>query len=407
MKRICLVGHGQPARNPRLVRDADCLSNLGYDVTVITPRILKAWVNYDEEIISKASWKYIYLDFIDSPFNKLYWQYIRVRNRVSRAISYNFTSEYIVASAVAYLNQELFIEASKVKADLYIAHQQQALPAAAWAAKKNNSKFAADIHDLLSDCPSEPTHLFRILEEYYLKECVYISTMSSVAAQRLMEANNLSSQPIVRYNTQRIEDRYGISHPDRRESRETIEIYWFGQTIGYHSRADQVLKSIPLLCKPVKLILRGNPNLEFVNYLENLAKELNISDCLKIEPTASPKYMVNLAAKHDILLGSQPENDFFHQMAIGNKVFTGMMAGLALALTDTIAHRQFINDHPNCGFLFPDQDEFVLAESLNRIIASDSLLMEMKMNSWDLASSFFNCEEECKLYGSLVSTLIA
>jgi hypothetical protein len=48
MKRICLISHGQPSRNPRLIRDANCLSSAGYDVTVLTPRILKLWVKYDE-----------------------------------------------------------------------------------------------------------------------------------------------------------------------------------------------------------------------------------------------------------------------------------------------------------------------------------------------------------------------
>ena len=33
MKRICLISHGQPSRNPRLIRDANCLSSAGYDVT--------------------------------------------------------------------------------------------------------------------------------------------------------------------------------------------------------------------------------------------------------------------------------------------------------------------------------------------------------------------------------------
>jgi glycosyltransferase involved in cell wall biosynthesis len=406
MKRICLISHGQPSRNPRLIRDANCLSIAGYDVTVLTPRILKLWVKYDDEIVNNAKWKYVYLDYVDQPLDRLYWQYVRVRKRISQVIAPYFTSEYVVANSVEYLNQELFIKASKIKADIYIAHQQQALPAAAWAATKNNGKFAVDIHDLLADCSSEPVYLIKYIENRYLQECAYVSTMSTAAAQRIKEINHLSTTPIVRYNTQRIEDRQSILHPSQRQCAETLSIYWFGQTIGSHSRADQVLKAIPLLAKSVKLVLRGNTNTEFTNYLISLAKELNISHCLEIKPIASPIDMVSLAANHDILLGSQPGKELFHQMAIGNKVFTGMMAGLALALTDTIAHRQFLQENPGCGFLFPDQDEVALAELLNNILMDKKILEDMKVYSWNLAERFFNCEKECDLFVNTISSLI-
>jgi glycosyltransferase involved in cell wall biosynthesis len=116
--------------------------------------------------------------------------------------------------------------------------------------------------------------------------------------------------------------------------------------------------------------------------------------------------MVSLAANHDILLGSQPGKELFHQMAIGNKVFTGMMAGLALALTDTIAHRQFLQENPGCGFLFPDQDEVALAELLNNILIDKNILEDMKVYSWNLAERFFNCEKECDLFVNTISSII-
>ncbi len=406
MKRIYLIGHGQPSRNPRIVRDADCLSSAGYDVTVLTPRILKSWVEYDDEIVNNAKWNYVYLDYVKHPLSILYWQYVRIRHRLSKALAIYIHSEYVIANAVEYLNQELFIKASKTKTDIYIAHQQQALPAAAWAATKNNCKFAVDIHDLLADCSFESVNLIKYIEKRYLHECAYISTMSTVAAQRIKEVNCLSTTPIVRYNTQKIEERKGIIPPNQRKLSEVTSIYWFGQTIGYHSRADQVLKAIPLLCKPTKLVLRGNSNTEFTNYLISLAKELDISHCLEIEPIASPIDMVTLAAQHDILLGSQPGKELFHQMAIGNKVFTGMMAGLALALTDTIAHRQFIDENHGCGFLFPDQDEIALAEHLNSILMDRKILESMKMRCWNLAESSFNLEKECNLFVNTISALI-
>lgn len=394
MKKLCLISSGQPSRNPRLVRDANVLAEAGYDVVVITPQLVQRTIDYDNELIKEAKWKYIPISIFKSPANKIYWNYVRLRHRLAVFLSKWYSSEKIVGYACDYFNIELSNIASQTNADLYIAYQQQSLPAAVWAAKKTASKVAVDIQDLLADSPSEPVHLIRNIENRYLKQCVYISTMSTVAAERTQKLYDLSPQPIVLHNTPRLSEKASLLPPEQRSKSEIISIYWFGQTIGYHSRADQVIRAMPLLKKPIKLVLRGHPDVTFIDHIQNLAKELGVSNYLEILPVASPKDMVELAAKYDILLGSQPGTDLFHQMAIGNKVFTGMMAGLALALTHTIAYQNLLIESPNCGFLFPDQNEFELAKKLNELIEQPNLLWLMKTNSWLLAEQCFNWDKE-------------
>jgi glycosyltransferase involved in cell wall biosynthesis len=396
MKKLCLIGSGQPSRNPRLVRDANILAATGYDVVVITPQIVQRTIFYDAEITKEAKWKYISIDIFHSRYKRIYWNYVRLRHFVSKFFSKWLSDENIIGNSCDYFNIELSKMAAEVNADLYVAYQQVTLPAAVWAAKKTRSQFAVDIHDLLSDSPSEPVHIMRNIEERYLSKCVYVSTMSSVAAERIQKLYALSAQPIVLHNTPGLLERSSILPPEQRSTSKIISIYWFGQTIGYHSRADQVIRAMPLLEKPIKLVLRGHPDAVFVNKIIALAQELGVSDCLEILPVAAPQDMVKLAADHDILLGSQPGEDLFHQMAIGNKVFTGMMAGLALALTDTIAYRSLLTEFPNCGFLFPDKNEVELAKKINELIQHPEILQSMKISCWHLAESHFNWEQESK-----------
>jgi len=397
IKKICLLSHGQPSRNPRLVRYATVLANAGYEVVVITPQLVERCVIYDDELIKNVEWEYIPIDFSQTYLKRTYWHYVRLRHRIAKLLSRWFLTETIVGYASDYLNIELYKLAVNSQADLYIAHQQQSLPAAAWAAKYTDKKFAVDIHDLLADSPSEPRHLIENIEKNYLSKCSCISTMSSTAAQRIQQVNNLLEQPIVLHNTPELCEREGILPPEQRSIQKQITIYWFGQTIGSHSRADQVIRAMPLLEQPVKLVLRGHPNEEFINQIETLAQELGVEHCLEILPVASPTEMVKLAAEYDILLGTQPGDDLFHQMAIGNKVFTGMMAGLALALTDTIAYRQLLSKSPDCGFLFSDVNETALANQLNILIRYPEKLQDMKDNSWCLAEKYYNWEEESKV----------
>lgn len=396
MKKLCLIGSGQPSRNPRLVRDANILAEAGYEVLVVTPQIVQRTIIYDEEIIREAKWRYISIDIFQSRVKQIYWNYVRLRHRLAMFLSNWSSNETIIGNACDYFNVELSKIATEFNADLYIAYQQVTLPAAVWAAKKTHSQFAVDIHDLLADSPSEPVHIIRNIEKRYLSQCVYISTMSSVAADRIQKMYALSAQPLVLYNTPSILERVSVLPPEQRSTSKIMSIYWFGQTIGYHSRADQVIRAMVLLEKPIKLVLRGHPEVVFVNKIIALAQELGVSNCLEILPVASPQDMVKLAAEHDILLGSQPGEDLFHQMAIGNKVFTGMMAGLALALTDTIAYRSLLTEFPNCGFLFPDLDELELAKRINELIQYPEVLQRMKTSSWLLAKQYFNWEQESK-----------
>jgi glycosyltransferase involved in cell wall biosynthesis len=396
MKKLCLIGSGQPSRNPRLVRDANILAAAGYEVVVITPQIVQRTIAYDAEITKEAKWKYLSINIFQSRYNRIHWNYVRLRHFVSKLFSSWLSNENIIGNSCDYFNVELSIMAAEVNADLYIAYQQITLPAAVWAARKVHSRFAVDIHDLLADSLSEPVYIIRNIEERYLSQCVYISTMSAVAAERIQKLNILSEQPIVLHNTPSLSERENILSPEQRSTSKIISIYWFGQTIGYHSRADQVIRAMPLLIKPIKLVLRGHPDVVFVNNVIALAQELGVSDYLEILPVASPQDMVKLAAEHDILLGSQPGEDLFHQMAIGNKVFTGMIAGLALALTDTIAYRSLLTEFPNCGFLFPDENEVEFAKKINELIQNPEILQSMKIDCWHLAESHFNWEQESK-----------
>jgi glycosyltransferase involved in cell wall biosynthesis len=396
MPRLCLVSHGQPSANPRLVRDASILAEAGYNVRVVTAQIMPNLIAHDASLTDGASWRHDPVGFSHRTNGTPGWNYIRTRRRVASALANVWPSEGLTARAYGYANPELADVAAKEPADLFIAYQQNSLPAAWWAAKRHQARIALDAQDLLADCSAEPVNLVRSMERRYLRHCDYISTMSAAAANRLQDTNNLARTPIVLHNTPRLAEREGIAAPtDRQHSRE-VSLYWFGQTIGGHSCAEQVLAAMPLLCKSVKLVLRGRSNETFVTRLQNQAESLGLTGQLELLPRAEPDEMVRLASEHDVLLGTQPGTELFNQMAIGNKVFTGMMAGLAVALSDTIAHRELLAEAPGFGFLFRDGDVQSFVDHLNILLADPKRLDEMKLRAWNLAGERFNWEEESK-----------
>lgn len=403
MVKVCLISHGHPAGNPRLVRDADALHEAGFDVVVITPQFVPRLVIFDREIVARAGWRHRALDFLSGRRQR--WHFVRARRRMSAALAAHLPTEALVSRACNYANPELARLAIQERADLYIAHQHHSLPAAATAAARTGSRCGFDAEDLLADSSAEPQALMRFLERRYLPHCAYITTMCESAADRLYATNRLARRVHVLHNTLPLATRHGIDDPDRRRRSETPSLYWFGQTLGPHSCAEHVLEALALMGRPSRLVLRGQTNEPYVRRLRARADTLRVSARLQIEPLAAPHEMVRLASEHDILLGSQPGEELFHQLAIGNKVFTGMMAGLALGLTDTIAHRALMARTPGCGFLFPDANAKALAARLDALVGDPDALAAMKRASWSAASTEYNWDRESRRLIDLVSEL--
>jgi len=405
MVKVCLMSHGHPAGNPRLVREANALHGAGFDVVAITPQFVPRLVPFDREIVVAGGWRHRYVDFLNQSGRR--WHFVRARRRIAAALADRVATEALVSRACNYANPELARLAAEEGAALYVAHQHHALPAAARAAARTGGRFAFDAEDVLADSSAEPQALMRNIERRYLARCAYITTMSQPAADRLEATNSISRPITVLHNTVTLSTRQGIEPPDRRIAPPAPSIYWFGQTIGPHSCAENVLAALALMRRPLRLVLRGEPNRSYVERLRAVADSLNVSDRLTIEPLASPQQMVAIASSHDILLGSQPGEELFHQLAIGNKVFTGMMAGLALALSDTVAHRDLMVRAPGCGFLFPASDEKVLARQLDGLLDERHVLESMKRASWVAAEREFNWDEDSRRLVALVGALTA
>jgi len=157
--------------------------------------------------------------------------------------------------------------------------------------------------------------------------------------------------------------------------------------------------------RPMRFVLRGEANPGYVTALRSLAGSLDLGSRLEILPLASADEMVRLAGEHDILLGSQPGEELFHQLAIGNKVFTGMMAGLALALSDTIAHRDLLATAPASGFLFSGTDDRAFARQLDATLSDAAHLDAMKLASWTAAERHYNWDMESRRFVSMVTDL--
>ncbi|MBL8330556.1 MAG: glycosyltransferase [Rubrivivax sp.] len=391
--KICLIGPTHISRNPRLVRNAECLAAAGHEVVVVYPEHLPGFLEHDHKITDTTHWKIKSIDFLSSPLSRLNLFAVRLRSKVFSQVQLKHRP--FLARSYGYFGPELARAASKIRADFYIAQQQVTAMAAATAARQMRAPFAIDVEDLLSEHSEEASEALRAIERRLFTRCAFLCTMSYPAAEHLASQYPLEQPPVVLHNCMSTTEAKTLAPPSCRQQSSILSLYWFGQTIGPHCCAEQILHAAALLPFRVQLTLRGNfPRDGYISSLLALEEKLQISGTLQIEAGASPDEMVRLAGEHDICFGTQPSGQLFHELAIGNKVFTGMMAGCAVALSDTIAHRHLIQQKPGWAFLFRNEDPSSLADQLIALKSDSSLLQEMRSTAWNVAHAYYCWEKE-------------
>src|ERR1700733_15027745 len=82
-KQIVLITSGQPSLNPRLVKEADHLSDAGFDVTVLHAYWNEWGTRYDKELLEQKKWKAICVGG-DPQHKKLTWFLSRLIFKLSR-----------------------------------------------------------------------------------------------------------------------------------------------------------------------------------------------------------------------------------------------------------------------------------------------------------------------------------
>ena len=73
-----------------------------------------------------------------------------------------------------------------------------------------------------------------------------------------------------------------------------------------------------------------------------------------------------------------------------------MLAGLAIAATDTAGQRQIMESTPEIGFLYKPGDYNDLAKNLNELISKPAKLAAYKKASLEAAEKIWNWEKESK-----------
>ncbi len=394
MARICIISPGALGSNPRVVKEATLLAEHGHEVDVLSTRTLDQVDPLDEDILATAKWHSHRLD-LRARLPHLVRRCIQMTNaKLHQMTGLRTFSDRSFSAFTA----PLISAARGIAADLYIAHYPGALPAAVRAAKRHGALYAFDAEDFHpGDFPDEPAYVqlrrsLHAIEGRYLPGCAYMTAASPGIAEAYGVEYEIPKPTLV-LNTFSKSD----APPAATAQGEAVpgpSLYWFSQTIGPDRGLECAVRAIAKARTRPHLYLRGGMAQNFEEVVRSLAAANGVKDRVRFLPTASPGNMIALAAPYDAGLVGETGWTTNRRLALTNKQFTYLLAGLPVIMSDVPAHKDFAATIPGAGYIYPVDDATALATQLDTLFSDPGALAAARSVAHRYGQERYNWEIE-------------
>jgi glycosyltransferase involved in cell wall biosynthesis len=406
---VVIISSGQPSTNPRLVKEAITLFQAGYKVTVIYVPI-SSWADeFDVRLFhTHTQIKFIRTGYHPDQQQWLY-KWARIRRKVNSFLSSFVGNNFNVADYSTILfGQELLKAAIQHKADLYIAHNLGALPAAVKAARYYNAKVGFDAEDYHRGEFAENViekQRTEFIENKYFSKVDYLT----VASPLIGEAYKIlfpGLSPVVIKNVFPVSKFPSL--PMKKNLSE-IHLFWFSQKVGRNRGIEHTIKALGILKDlPINFIVLGNLSAEMKSYLLTLIAESQLEpEQVKFIASMYEDELFKLASQFDIGIGGETGKDLNNDIALSNKIFTYLLAGNALILSDTKAQKLFLKEHDGVGKLYKHDNPESLASILRFYAENRDVLACHQKNARELAEKKLNWEIESKKLLDVVQAVLS
>jgi glycosyltransferase involved in cell wall biosynthesis len=391
---IVLVTTGQPSTNPRIVKEADALQNAGYDVTVLFCYYTEWASKADEVLLKKVAWKYQLIG--GSPWlKKKLYLLTRIRYKIANTLGGIIGNRMLLAErAQARCYDELLRAAKGIKAHWYIGHNLGALPIVVKGAKHNNAKSGFDFEDYHRGemAKDRNSHFERIvyLEKKYLPHLTYYSTSSSLIAEAVKKDHPSFKGPSITLLNCFPLSQQG-SFTEKNSSDRSLHLWWFSQTIGKNRGLEILITAMRELRDPnIYLTLAGRCNDDMNQFIQQNAG--SVYNQILLAGIIQPGDLPVFASRFDVGIATelpQPKN---RNICLTNKIFTYLLAGNAIILSQTEMQVAF-----NKKFKVGELLDLNVKESLKQKIKkyqNTEILNAQKRSNYELAKDELNWEKE-------------
>jgi hypothetical protein len=410
MARICVITAGHLATCPRMLKAADTLAAAGHSVRLVSTRHVDWAVAADADVRQRrpGAWKWMEVDYsrATAPLARLRGgARYRVARRLAALAGPERAPMALVLRGYARTHPELVRAALSEPADLFYGGTTGALGAAAEAGWRAGVPFALDLEDFHSaeqDAGADAAlghGLAERIETAVLPDAQLLTTSSGAIAAAY--ANKYGVHPVTVHNTFPLPSLAPSLEPSPGEG---LRLYWFSQTIGAGRGLETAVRAVGLARVAGELHLRGRPVPGYLESLRSLADRAAPRLRVLHHEPAPPDSMVEVCGGHDVGLAVEPGFSVNNRLALSNKVFTYVLAGLAVILTDTPGQRGLAADLGEGAALCAPGDAAMMAGALARWAEDKASLARAKAAAWRAARRRWHWEHPDDS-GALVSAV--
>jgi glycosyltransferase involved in cell wall biosynthesis len=395
--RIAIVTSGHLSTCPRMLKAADALADAGYAVRVVSAAFEPWAAQTDCDVRARRAWPVDTVDYRRHGNSWLYrWSGVRYQaaRRAALLAGPCRVPFGIAARAFGRVHTELVRAVAAQPADFVYGGTAGALAAAAVAAGRLGVPFACDLEDFHTGESGGPEGaLTRALadrvESRVLPRARFLTAASGAIADAYRERYGV--HPIVLNNTFPLPDRAPDTLPP---SGQGLRLYWFSQTIGPDRGLEDAVAAMGRANLQGELSLRGRPLPGYIDGLRRLAADAAPRLSIVTLPPAPPDAMIDLARGYDVGLALEQMTVLNRRLCLTNKAFTYILAGVAVAMTDTPGQHALGADLGCGAALVPPHDIGALAAALAHWANDPAALAGAKRAAWSAAVRRWHWEHD-------------
>lgn len=362
------------SNEPRVIRQARSLVRRGWRVVV---------AGYEGHSPLPPEWHFLKLDRFVAP-GALHHRAMRVAARFAgRTLYTRASSSPRAAQAGARLyyrgltawneHHNRIVAALRahpeLAPDLVVAHDYHTCPPANEIAVLSGAAFVVDCHEYAREENSgDPAwmangrHFASALQDDYLARADAVTTVGQGIAD-LLDSEQRLRRPVVTIRSLPFFE----PQPFRPVS-DKIGVLYHG-AFGRGRGLLELVRSVHLWQPRFHLILRGSGEEDVVDALRRAAAETGVADRVRIVPPVAFADIITAANASDIGYFAQPGVSNQQRLALPNKLFEYIMAGLALTVGDLPEMRRVVESY-GLGQVVANLEPETIAGAINALEAS-------------------------------------
>jgi glycosyltransferase involved in cell wall biosynthesis len=388
-RTLCVVTSGHLASTPRMLKAADAFHEAGYKVRVVCAEHVEWSIAASRQTRTTREWACRVVDWHRGTGRGLYYR-SALRQRLARLVTHSVgrsrASLGVLARAVCRVAPELVAAAAAEPADLVYGGTSGGLAVTALVARRLGVPYALDLEDFHSaeqpDGP-EARRAHAVMEEVERR-------VLSGAGFLTAGSEPISAAYAAKYSVRPVTINNVFSLPTRIPDfvvrpGQPLRLYWFSQRIGPGRGLEDAIRACGLLDRPLWLGILGNKDENYAKALKSLTNAVAPKLQLQLLPNRPPDEMVEACRGMDVGLALETGCPLNRELCLSNKIFTYILAGLAVVVTDTQGQRAVAEDLGEGAILYRPGDVAALAHGLRRWADDPEALLRAKRACWEAA----------------------